>query len=1039
MLITRVELENIKSYRQLAVDFRRGTTAISGANGAGKTTLVEAIGFALFDSLPYNQGQFVREGEKYGHVIVHFIGNDDRPYTVERRCGSGARWFVYDCEADARIEQNTDVLDKLHELFGIERERPLDTLFKDALGVPQGTFTSIFLQTASIRKKTFDALLQIEDYKIAADYLLDVQKLYKEQAQTQQGEIQRLEYETRNLVSWRTALRDAREQDRRQKEQNILWTQQLAQCEERYKALADQRDELGQLEQQYQFRKSKDEDAQQRLQDRQQDLNLARTARKAVIESSTSYQCYLQADETLKKQRQDEKQRNLLRQRQASLRSDLAAIEANMVNLQGRLHEVAVARQQVVELLPLVEQQYELEKQRDDLARQVTRHESLVKQHKQLTLQRAKYLQQQESLQQRIAQIEPLEPLAGLLNERFEALASLRAQANGRSARRQQLREKQEQLKEKRTEREQTAARLRTAENQMAAIEEHRHEAEQLPTLQGQHQLLFGQQQSLEASIAAYKKSRKQSAGGQCPLLNETCLNIKQKGLISLESYFDGQLEEEYAQLSSVTRQFSIVKNRLDEVKPYADDLGKLGQLVGQRDSLAEHLRRLALEINRLEREEAGLAQELEALKLVDQQIAQAEKAHTQSKAADQQVRELAGLQKQVQQLQEQIQQSAADLLECEQEAGPLHGSAGQLAKVKAQLDTLDDPRSRSKAQQEIIKQEPAYQQQLQAEQQQQQNIDQQLLSLEQQLLVYVDLDTAISEQEAMLQQSQAGYQTYLQNEQAARLLPEREQAHQQMLAIVEKTRQALQLAEQAYLKAKAVFHPEELDAVAKQVNQLHMDLGQLAQAMHGLQEKINQLEEQIQQAEAQLVALEEAQREKRTLEELQAMMELFRKLIKEAAPQVLKAIMGDISAEANRIFGEIMGDRSAQLSWQNDYEIVLRRQGINRTFAQLSGGEQMSAALSVRLALLKKLSNLNIAFFDEPTQNMDELRRMNLAEQIRRVRGFDQLIVISHDDTFEQGLDTLVRLRKVDGETRQLTGDEVTSEESIQEQVHAS
>ena len=47
------------------------------------------------------------------------------------------------------------------------------------------------------------------------------------------------------------------------------------------------------------------------------------------------------------------------------------------------------------------------------------------------------------------------------------------------------------------------------------------------------------------------------------------------------------------------------------------------------------------------------------------------------------------------------------------------------------------------------------------------------------------------------------------------------------------------------------------------------------------------------------------------------------------------------------------------------------------------------------------------------------EDRRMNLAEQIRRVRGFEQLIVISHDDTFEQGLDSLIRLRKESGETR--------------------
>ena len=90
MLITRIELENIKSYRSVSVEFRRGTTAISGANGAGKTTLVEAIGYALFDSLPYNQAQFVREGEKYGRVTVHLIGGDDRPYIVERRCGSGS-------------------------------------------------------------------------------------------------------------------------------------------------------------------------------------------------------------------------------------------------------------------------------------------------------------------------------------------------------------------------------------------------------------------------------------------------------------------------------------------------------------------------------------------------------------------------------------------------------------------------------------------------------------------------------------------------------------------------------------------------------------------------------------------------------------------------------------------------------------------------------------------------------------------------------------------------------------------------------------
>jgi exonuclease SbcC len=33
-------------------------------------------------------------------------------------------------------------------------------------------------------------------------------------------------------------------------------------------------------------------------------------------------------------------------------------------------------------------------------------------------------------------------------------------------------------------------------------------------------------------------------------------------------------------------------------------------------------------------------------------------------------------------------------------------------------------------------------------------------------------------------------------------------------------------------------------------------------------------------------------------------------------------------------------------------------------------------------------------------------------------VRGFDQLLVISHDDTFEQGLDGVIHLEKRNGQT---------------------
>jgi len=1038
MLIICIELENIKSYRNITVDFRRGTTAINGPNGAGKTTLVEAIGFALFDHLSYNQSQFVREGEKYGRVVVHLIGSDDRPYEVERRCGAGAKWVVYDREADLRVEQRTDVLDKLHELFGIDRERPLDVLFRDALGVPQGTFTSIFLEPPSKRKQTFDALLQIEDYKTAADYLLDTSKVYQEQVQTQKSEIQRLEIETRELEDWHTTLKQARLDDQQKKEQNVQSTQRLTVCKERAEILKQQRDHLNQCQSQLHQQRTMHTASQELLDNSQKQFHEARTARKAVEDSQVDYERYLEATETLKKLRLDEQQCNRLRQQQSTMYTTLATHRANVKHLQARLADVAMAHQRLVELMPLVEQQHELEKRSEALARQVTQREGLIKEIQRLQQQRITYRQQMEDLQQRIVTIEPLQPLAEQLTERVERLAQLQTRISERSSKRLQFEEKRQQLQEKRDEREKIANYLRKADDVITKIEEHRHLAEELPELQKQYEQLCGQQHRLEGNIEGYMKSRELSAGGQCPLLHQPCLNIKQIGMVSLESYFDDLLAEEHVQLANLSLQLTAVNDRISYVKKFADGLNKLGQYIESRDAQVERLRAVALDITRLEREVMDLEQDLEELKHLDRLISQAKSERDESEKADQQVRKLEGLRKQTQHLLAQVEQYTTDQHERQWQADELRESEKKLKEVEQQLEALNDPRSQSKTQQAVIKQEMVFQQQLQAEQQKVQECEEQLHRLEQQLAHYAELDAQIGQQEAIIQQCGITYSTYLKNIDTAKLLLDRERTYQQAFQKAKQTEQDLLIAEQAYQQAQEAFNEQELIEVEKEINLLTGELAGLAQAMHTLQLKINELEQRIEHAEKLLVELEAAEKEKNTLEELHKMIEQFRRLIKEAAPHILKAMMNDISIEANRIFGEIMGDRSAQLSWQNDYEIVLHRQGVNRTFAQLSGGEQMSAALSVRLALLKKLSTLNIAFFDEPTQNMDELRRTNLAEQIRRVRGFDQLFVISHDDTFEQGLDSLVRLRKIDAQTRIMTeDDESIAEEQVR--VHAS
>ena len=208
MLITRITLENIKSYRRSTVELGAGTTAIRGHNGAGKSTLVEAIGFALFDFLPYARNQFIREGEKAGKVIVAFVSAaDERLYEVERRCmaSGGGAWFVYDPElgGSGRIaEGKDDVVAFLRQHLGVESNVTLPDLFDNAIAVQQGTFTADFLMAPGVRKKKFDTLLQIEDYRKAADSLRETERHLKDTLAEQDRLIERLAAQTADLPAW---------------------------------------------------------------------------------------------------------------------------------------------------------------------------------------------------------------------------------------------------------------------------------------------------------------------------------------------------------------------------------------------------------------------------------------------------------------------------------------------------------------------------------------------------------------------------------------------------------------------------------------------------------------------------------------------------------------------------------------------------------------------------------------------------------------------------------------------------------------------
>ena len=195
MYITRVELENIKSHVDASFEFTRGTTAISGENGAGKTTLIEAIAWTLFDVLDYKKEDFVRRGAKRGVARVTFeSGLDERLYTVYRDTGTG--YNVYDPMLKMRVADKKEEVGRfLWQHMGVEPGTDLDSLYRRAIGVPQGTFTAIFLETAAERKKAFDKLLKVEEYRRSAEELLRTARYIEQQSIEVREKIARYEGE----------------------------------------------------------------------------------------------------------------------------------------------------------------------------------------------------------------------------------------------------------------------------------------------------------------------------------------------------------------------------------------------------------------------------------------------------------------------------------------------------------------------------------------------------------------------------------------------------------------------------------------------------------------------------------------------------------------------------------------------------------------------------------------------------------------------------------------------------------------------------
>lgn len=333
------------------------------------------------------------------------------------------------------------------------------------------------------------------------------------------------------------------------------------------------------------------------------------------------------------------------------------------------------------------------------------------------------------------------------------------------------------------------------------------------------------------------------------------------------------------------------------------------------------------------------------------------------------------------------------------------------ITEINKSLSDLGNPKSRAHAMEQTIVREEQWKNDADKIEANIARINQTLEQLSSELHAFDSLDVDIVSVNKIRIDNESDYQAYISNEKIAASLSERETATQAIQNDLDAINTALINSEQKLNELNKRYDAERHSQCQYELNRHGERIAQCETQIDNTRTTFTQLQEQITVLEAVREKMRNLAATKDKSSRNKDLADFVRDILLKAAPFITESYLYSISSEANLLFREITGRYDLSLRWTREYEIVLEEEGRERPFHNLSGGEQMAAALSVRMALLKELSDINIAFFDEPTVNMDEERRRNLAQQIGRIKDFKQLFVISHDDSFEEFTDQTISL----------------------------
>ncbi len=985
MRIVSVQLKNIKSHREKELAFSPGINVLSGANGSGKSTIFEAIGYALFgvDAKDFvsNAERFLTIGAKRGEIAVVFEPAPGELYRVTRTVGTAGKWLLaketgdeFEVEEHANMEETES---RLAKLLGLSTGRPLSEQFKLVIGPFQNDFLGPFvIKQPAKRQDAFDEILGIDAWRKTQDKTKVLTSAIKARLDVLQAEVDARSEQVAVLPVKEEELSTLRGQGAAKKAELDATNSNLERATLLLNTLESKKEAIQAVQQEAQGLEERAESGKNYVSNQQLLVEQSRQASALVVAATAGKQAYDAAEVRIKELREQEQRKRLVERKLADLEKEQGTVQAM---LDAETRELELARSSM-------EQERELLKvDRESLA-------TALAELKKSEAGAAQGLAEAEQCRMKFRKL-PMHNIETTLPYLHVALSRI----------------------------EEIDRQIWEREKVVAGSDPLKAEAEQLAARQSRLEQIQAQRSELAGRKHSLVEGRDKIGTGACPFFMEPCQNLSGGDPAGIFDARIAALEDEMARLDREAAELApLVSSAQQAVRELAGmeqvclELTKAGrERAQQEEEFSRNYAQIATPVLRVPLEEWLLTANVGAFSAdlpildLDSSAAPQQRRDALSQATDAWQCVIAELEAA---LEERVKRASEPVQEC----------ASKLAELSARGEVLERrERELAAAQEKAVLRE----QSVARHAGRLAGLLTELDARKMEISAFADVERSVKDAEEELVRFQPARDSYIANLKSAEELDKRLETLEKFQARLQEVKSTLAGKQAELSKLVADYHPDQHEAAKQDREQLVMAATRLESEIRSISEGVTRLEGETAALRAVAAEIEQKQAGIKKLKDQADLVKFLRnQVFKNVSSQLSERFREEISFRADRIYRSIC-ESDEELVWGENYQVVLKDmaegQVRERSDDQLSGGQMMSAVVALRLALLQTIG-ARIAFFDEPTSNLDAERRENLARAFRAIdvgqeevteHWYDQLFLVSHDVSFTEITDQTIQL----------------------------